>query len=216
MTVRRRVTRVAAVEKARTTRRPMPRKLSMEAPMLAAMLRSIAIIACVALGGARLGAAVQDAEGRATELFNRIDTNHDGVIQLSEWLAWREHQREHRQGEAGEHGDAPPNGRLTMAGLSHTGAPVGAGTPPTAGGAPGPSAGAPASAGAPDGERRHEGRYPLFDRIDTNHDGVIELSEWLAFAAARRHHHRPDAPVTPGPVLPATTPSTTTAGTPAR
>ncbi len=165
------------------------------------------LVLLLGLGTTLLGANAPESEDHHP-LFDRIDTNHDGVISLAEFEAFRaEHRRHERGGAAGAPGAAAPGSSLTMNGLAHGGTPpatVGASTtPPAAATTPVPPAGA-----------GREGRHPLFDRIDTNHDGVISLAEWIVFREQMRHHKKKGdatAPVVPGPVLPPQTPPTTPA-----
>ncbi len=172
--------------------------------MIQPLIRA-ALVLVMAAAGATVAAAQADPEARMLALFDRIDTNHDGVISLQEWDAWRASMREHR----GEHGQGAANAgdaHLTMNQLAHGGAAgAPAATPPAA-----PAASGSTTAPATHGSREHR----MFDRIDANHDGKIEREEWIAWVRERiahRHHHG-EAPVQPGPVLPPQ--AGTAAGTP--
>jgi hypothetical protein len=160
-----------------------------EIVMIQPLIRAALVLVLVA-SGATLAAAQADPEARMIALFDRIDTNHDGVISLKEWEAWRARTRERREAHsagAGNAGDA----HLTMNQLAHGAAGA---TPPAI-----PASSGTAAAPPTGGERKH----PLFDRIDTNHDGKIERDEWIAWVRERmahRHNHA-EAQVQPGPVL---------------
>ena len=142
-----------------------------------------------------LGTTVTAANEDTHPLFDTIDTNHDGLISLQEWITARHEFLSQRRAE-GEGGGA----HSTMTSLNHRS--QGGTTPVTTG--------ATATGQSPLRQEEDENHHPLFDRIDSNHDGQISLQEWLAF---RREHHgehrRPGAtPGTPG-ATPTTTPTTT-------
>jgi len=150
-----------------------------------------AALMLMALGStSTLSAANEDKH----PLFDRIDTNHDGFISLQEWITARHEYLSKRRAE-GE-GEAPGGANSTMNSLNHrqtsSTSPAGTGTPVTG--------------QHPRLQEEDENHHPLFDRIDTNHDGQISLQEWIAFR--REHHgehHRPGAT----PPITGTTPTTT-------
>jgi hypothetical protein len=150
---------------------------------------------CALLLGLGTAAVAAPAEDRHP-LFDRIDTNHDGMISLGEWIAFRHEYAERRHEEAAQAGSP-----RTMAGLNahHPAATTTVATTPS-------TLSAPATT-APHVTRSEE-KHPLFDRIDTNHDGLISLSEWIAFRKAHKgafDEHRQHAgapPATAGAITP--------------
>jgi hypothetical protein len=151
----------------------------------------VALVAVIVAASAPLQAAAAPENEDHHPLFDKIDANHDGFISLAEWEAWRDG---HHRREAGAGGGANAGAHLTMNSLAHgtqgtPGATGGAGTPPTG------TATVPTPPVHPHGNAaNNEERHPLFDRIDTNHDGKISLAEWIAWREAHPHHRKQPAP----------------------
>jgi len=148
-----------------------------------------------------LGTTVTAANEDTHPLFDTIDTNHDGLISLQEWITARHEFLSQRRADGAADGS-----RSTMTSLNHRSQAGGSST----GGTTPVTTGTTTPAAHPRMQEEDENHHPLFDRIDSNHDGQISLQEWIAFRRMHKgEHHRTGSTPTTSGVTPPTTPTPT-------